>query len=214
MEFNGIKSITHEEEDRETLIFNKQSSDGGGGGGYYGGGVATVKVVEYMLSSMSIELLCKFPDNSAFDFDYTQSSIWSPLVPHPSNPSSPAPEIQRRLSYDEEEDDEGEQGGVKRTITDSCMFNCFRIHHKFSKKKMMAMKRRRSSFRGFGQLGPILSSNSVNLIADSSCSSPIQNKGWKKVLKAASKRFKKTMKKKESGAHLKLSSHGFSRIYY
>ena len=39
------------------------------------------KVVEYLQPVMSKELLCKFPDNSAFDFDYTQSSIWSPLVP-------------------------------------------------------------------------------------------------------------------------------------
>ena len=29
---------------------------------------------------MSKELLCKFPDNSVFNFDYSQSSIWSPLV--------------------------------------------------------------------------------------------------------------------------------------
>lgn len=39
------------------------------------------KVIEYLQPVMSKELLCKFPDNSAFDFDYTQSSIWSPLVP-------------------------------------------------------------------------------------------------------------------------------------
>lgn len=38
------------------------------------------KVVEYLEPLMSKELLCKFPDNSAFDFDYEQSSIWSPLV--------------------------------------------------------------------------------------------------------------------------------------
>lgn len=39
------------------------------------------KVVEYLEPLMSKELLCKFPDNSAFGFDYSQSSIWSPLVP-------------------------------------------------------------------------------------------------------------------------------------
>ncbi|EXB53571.1 hypothetical protein L484_009311 [Morus notabilis] len=41
----------------------------------------SAKVVEYLEPVMSKELLCKFPDNSAFDFDYSQSSIWSPLVP-------------------------------------------------------------------------------------------------------------------------------------
>ena len=42
----------------------------------------TTKVVYFLKPSMSKALLCKFPDNSfAFDFDYTQSSIWSPLVP-------------------------------------------------------------------------------------------------------------------------------------
>ena len=40
----------------------------------------SAKVVEYLEPLMSKELLCKFPDNSAFDFDYSQSSIWSPLV--------------------------------------------------------------------------------------------------------------------------------------
>ncbi|MQL74141.1 hypothetical protein Taro_006497 [Colocasia esculenta] len=41
-----------------------------------------VTTVEYLEPSMSRQLLCKFPDDSAFDFDYTQSGIWSPLVPH------------------------------------------------------------------------------------------------------------------------------------
>lgn len=41
----------------------------------------TTKVVEYLQPIMCRELLCKFPDNSAFGFDYAQSSIWSPLLP-------------------------------------------------------------------------------------------------------------------------------------
>lgn len=55
-----------EEEERELLI--------------------NLKVVEYLLPVMSKELLCKFPDNSAFDFDYSQSSIWSPLIPRTYSP--------------------------------------------------------------------------------------------------------------------------------
>ncbi|KVH98150.1 uncharacterized protein LOC112510957 [Cynara cardunculus var. scolymus] len=215
MDFNGPEPI-HQQEDRECLLMNTY------------GGIPSVKVVEYMLSSMSNELLCKFPDNSAFDFDYTQSSIWSPLVPHPSNPSSPAPDLQRKLSYDD--DEHGSDGmvwhsgdtstaavmmkkltaNIKDKIADSCVFSCFRIHPKIGKKKMVMMKRRRNSFRGFDQLGPI-SSDSSGVVADSGCSSPNQRKGWKKVLKAASKQFKKTMKKKESGVHLKLSN-GFSHF--
>ncbi|KAK1427707.1 hypothetical protein QVD17_16400 [Tagetes erecta] len=178
-----------QEEETQTLIINNNDT-----------GVASVKVVEYMLSSMSNELLCKFPDNSAFDFDYTQSSIWSPLLPHPSNPSSPALGLQRKLSYDEDEEEPKK--------FDSCMFNCFKVHHKFSKKKMMVtMKRRRSGLLGFDKLG--ICSNSGADLFDSASSSPIRIKGWKKVLKAASKKFKKTMKKKNSGSHL---NNGFSRI--
>ena len=40
------------------------------------------KVVYYMDPLMSKNLLQKFPDkSSAFDFNYSQSSIWSPFVP-------------------------------------------------------------------------------------------------------------------------------------
>ncbi|KAK8919361.1 hypothetical protein KSP39_PZI021510 [Platanthera zijinensis] len=39
-----------------------------------------VITVEHLVPSMSQELLCKFPDDSAFGFDYSQSQIWSPLL--------------------------------------------------------------------------------------------------------------------------------------
>ncbi|CAI9105299.1 OLC1v1004192C1 [Oldenlandia corymbosa var. corymbosa] len=51
----------------------------------YYGSCSKVKVVEYLECSMSKGLLCKFPDNSPFDFDYSQSSIWSPLIRRPSS---------------------------------------------------------------------------------------------------------------------------------
>ncbi|CAA6668651.1 unnamed protein product [Spirodela intermedia] len=40
--------------------------------------------VEYLEPTMSSHLLLKFPDNSAYDFDYSQSGIWSPLLPRGS----------------------------------------------------------------------------------------------------------------------------------
>lgn len=48
-----------------------------------------VITVEYLEPSMSRELVGKFPDNSAFDFEYSQSSIWSPLLPRDHH--APAP---------------------------------------------------------------------------------------------------------------------------
>ncbi|KAJ0804384.1 hypothetical protein HanPI659440_Chr02g0037421 [Helianthus annuus] len=212
--FNNIKQTqTTQQEESQTLIPINNEDDDDGNGYYYGTGVTTVKVVEYMLSSMSSELLRKFPDNSAFDFDYTQSAIWSPLVPHPSKPSSPVrPLKQGKLSFDEEET-ETDAGNVNDAKFDSCMFNCFRIGNEFGGNKIVGVKKRGMRNRGFGQLG-VNCLNSGNVSVDSGCSSPIRVKGWKKVLKAASKQFKKTMKKKDSGVHLKLSSNGFSKVSY
>lgn len=59
----------------------------------------TTKVVEYLEPFMSSELLCKFPDNSAYDFDYSQSTIWSPLVPRPYSPMDLDLITPRKLSY-------------------------------------------------------------------------------------------------------------------
>ena len=60
----------------------------------------TTKVVEYLEPVMSLELLCKFPDNSAYDFDYSQSTIWSPLIPRPYSPADLKLVTPRKLSYD------------------------------------------------------------------------------------------------------------------
>ncbi|KAK1282001.1 hypothetical protein QJS10_CPB22g00320 [Acorus calamus] len=43
--------------------------------------IERVITVEYLQPMMSRDLLAKFPDDSAFDFDYSQSAIWSPLIP-------------------------------------------------------------------------------------------------------------------------------------
>ncbi|KAJ0785423.1 hypothetical protein HanOQP8_Chr02g0042961 [Helianthus annuus] len=210
LNFNNIKQTeTTQQEESQTLIPINNDDDND----YYGTGVTTVKVVEYMLTSMSNELLHKFPDNSAFDFDYTQSAIWSPLVPHPSKPSSPVRPLKQGKLLFNEEVTETDAGNVNDTKFDSCMFNCFRIGNEFGGNKIVGVKKRGRRNRGFGELG-VNCLNSGNVGVDSGCSSPIRVKGWKKVLKAASKQFKKTMKKKDSGVHLKLSSNGFSKVSY
>ena len=69
-------------------------TDAGGDSGHNPAAAATVVVVErvvtveYLGQSMSRNLLGKFPDSSAFDFDYAQSGIWSPVNKIPS--ASPA----------------------------------------------------------------------------------------------------------------------------
>ena len=64
----------------------------GGGGGAAAPVVVVERVVtvEYLEQSMSRELLGKFPDSSAFDFDYSQSGIWSPLNKVPRGLPAPA----------------------------------------------------------------------------------------------------------------------------
>ncbi|VAH33941.1 unnamed protein product [Triticum turgidum subsp. durum] len=66
-------------------------TDAGGDNGNPGAAVLVVErvvTVEYLEQSMSRGLLGKFPDSSAYDFDYCQSGIWSPVNKIPSE--SPA----------------------------------------------------------------------------------------------------------------------------
>lgn len=157
----------------------------------YGGSL--VMVVEYLESSMSRDLLCKFPDNSCFDFDYSQSSIWSPLI-HPSFSSTKVTiatknvhscGISKRLAYDD-----GGNGltkiknvtaNFKRKFTDAVSDNL--------QKYQNLKKRKRKNSLDFP---PIHSSNKF----PSTSSTP--RKAWMKVLKTASKHFKKMKTKNGS----------------
>ncbi|GFQ05623.1 hypothetical protein PHJA_002706400 [Phtheirospermum japonicum] len=64
---------------------------------------------------MSNNLLSKFPDNLDFDFDYAQSSIWSPLLPRqlPNSTNAAGLDLSWRLSYGET-NEMGFLGNTKR----------------------------------------------------------------------------------------------------
>ncbi|PHU26473.1 hypothetical protein BC332_04805 [Capsicum chinense] len=136
-----------------------------------------VMVIEHLQCSMSKDLLCKFPDNSAFDFDYTQSSIWSPLVPRPLSPH-------RRLSYEDislgcigAANFKKVTAKIKRKLSNVVTENIRECHR---------LKKRKKKAFDFSRL------------PSSSSSTPTPRKGWAKVLKAASKHFKKRNNKKDS----------------
>ncbi|KAK3036602.1 hypothetical protein RJ639_031667 [Escallonia herrerae] len=112
-----------------------------------GGLATTVMVVEYLESSMSRDLLSKFPDNSAFDFDYSQSSIWFPMIPrlYPSFVNGGGG-MARQLRYGDE--DEGLVLGnknshfqkakinIKRKLSGTSVANNLQIYHKNKAKKI------------------------------------------------------------------------------
>ncbi|XP_074586828.1 uncharacterized protein LOC141842697 [Curcuma longa] len=117
-----------------------------------------VITVEYLEPSMSRELVGKFPDNSAFDFEYSQSGIWSPLLPRGHH--APAPllclQARKKLLY-----------GSSVTLR--------KVKAKFSNKKKQSAIGKNLDFT------PIPSPKLVRLL---------WNLGWKRVLRAAAKRFK------------------------
>ncbi|XP_009412438.2 uncharacterized protein LOC103993923 [Musa acuminata AAA Group] len=106
-----------------------------------------VVTVEYLELTMSRELLGKFPDNSAFDFDYSQSGIWSPLLPR------------------------GIDDARKKLLAGSPV-TLRRVKAKLTYKKWK--KKRPSAIRKSLDFSPV----------------PSPKLGWKRVLRAAAKRFK------------------------
>ncbi|XVE72402.1 hypothetical protein DITRI_Ditri11bG0036500 [Diplodiscus trichospermus] len=159
--------------------------------------LATAKVVEYLEPLMSRELLSKFPDNSAFDFDYTQSSLWSPLVPRayipadlefdPITPRKLASEFGFGLKLEKSKSSAKKfrPDIKKKIVTAAFSTNLNLLRNKNKKRKKMASDFSQTPVKG-------------------GCA-PIITKGWSKMLKAASKHFKR--KKKESTVHMKLPNY-------
>ncbi|XP_048327999.2 uncharacterized protein LOC107416687 [Ziziphus jujuba] len=167
----------------------------------------TTKVVEYLEPFMSKELLYKFPDNSAFDFDYTQSSIWSPLVPRAYTPMDFDLDLDfltpKKLNYDmgfelgKRSSLKKLTSHVKKKISTTPLkinlsaWKSKKKHKNYNSKKKKKMMMKMSS--DFSPTPPL----------KGACN-PAARKIWNKVLKAASKHFKK---KKDTATHVRLSNY-------
>lgn len=163
------------------------------------------KTIEYLEPVMSKELLQKFPESSAFGFDYSQSSIWSPLVPFPHDAYAvDMDSVTPRKLYCEFDQTLGvhfEDGTVKRSREKKRTPNLkkklndvginLKILKGIKKKKTPMMAR-----KGYG-FSPVP--------AKAVSCAPVIAKKWNKLLKAASKSFKKT--RKDPTVHVKLSSY-------
>ncbi|GMY38786.1 hypothetical protein FCV25MIE_34030 [Fagus crenata] len=142
----------------------------------------STKVVYFLDTSMSKQLLCKFPDtSSAFDFDQTQSSIWSPLVPRiysAMDYPKPRNRNRRRVSI----------GGAGMG---------------YKLKKFTSNIKKKLNVTAFNlNLNPF-NNNKINPSHFSE--TPLKTtKAWTKALKATSIQFKK---KKDPTAHVKLSTY-------
>ncbi|XP_050234148.1 uncharacterized protein LOC126682477 [Mercurialis annua] len=140
--------------------------------------LSSCKVVEYLGPLMSKDLLFKFPDYSAFDFDYSQSSIWSPLVPRLHSPMDLSDSdfiTPRKLSFG---------------------FGINLGSNEIKKRNSCSKKFKKIKFLASG-MSPSPSKNACV---------PFAAKGWNKVLKAASKHFK-NKKKRDCAGHVKLSNY-------
>ncbi|KAJ0027151.1 hypothetical protein Pint_36663 [Pistacia integerrima] len=162
----------------------------------------TAKVIEYLEPLMSRDLLCKFPDNSAFDFDYSQSSLWSPLVPRPYSPMDLDLVTPLKLSYDDfgggfELEKKMRNHSAKKTGFGTIFKKKLNINVDLLKQTMKKKKK----------MVNVMASEFSPASVKGSCV-PISSKKWSKMLKAASKHFKKTKtkKKRDPAVHVKISS--------
>ncbi|KAF8704201.1 hypothetical protein HU200_031697 [Digitaria exilis] len=136
--------------------------------------VERVVTVEYLEQSMSRELLGKFPDSSAFDFDYSQSGIWSPLTKVPRG---------------------GAEAEAAASSTDFLIANpkrraraggCFKDSGAGGKSRW---RRRRRRLRRDGSFLDLHETGRARLDFSPPAPSPAKE-GWRRVLKAAIRKFK------------------------
>ncbi|MCL7033239.1 hypothetical protein MKW94_029835 [Papaver nudicaule] len=142
---------------------------------------------------MATNLLCKFPDNSAFDFDYSQSGIWSPLLHRGGGPiklktsisvDSSSDDMRKKLLDDVEEEEEENLLNGKENRINSCSNVTGKMKNKIGVKMMKMMKKKMKNNKS--------SSSSLDLsITPMAKKGFTPRKGWEKVLRAATKQFKK-----------------------
>ncbi|XP_058096295.1 uncharacterized protein LOC131241841 [Magnolia sinica] len=134
--------------------------------------IERVITVEYLEPSMSRDLLCKFPDTSPFDFDYHQSGIWSPLLPRHNHSlisidCIPFAEKRRKIG-----------DGSQKMLQEKLKKASVKIQKALKMTVSNSNKKKKKKKQTF-DFSP----------------TPVQGsaprKGWCKVLRAASKRFKK-----------------------
>ncbi|WVY94775.1 hypothetical protein V8G54_033863 [Vigna mungo] len=185
----SVKEKAREEEEEEQAVVLK-----------------TTKVVEYLVPKMSIELLCKFPDNSAFDFDYSQSTIWSPLLPTPScSPMDFDLITPKKLSYDM---GLGARCSVKKEgskLRKKFNLNLHFINkHGKNKNKKLSSDFSPTPFKG--ACNPIMNKGQnveCDYLLEIICVFGLIQR-WARALKAASKQFKKWKTTRDPIAHVML----------
>ncbi|CAN6240058.1 unnamed protein product [Urochloa humidicola] len=151
--------------------------------------VERVVTVEYLEQSMSRELLGKFPDSSAFGFDYSQSGIWSPLNKVPRG--SPGPASLRTGGACAAE--------AEAAIASSSDFlianpkrkaragGCIRLRDSGAGGKSRWRRRR---LRRDGSFLDLHDTGRARLDFSPPAPSPAKEGGWRRVLKAAIRKFK------------------------
>lgn len=153
-----------------------------------------LKVVQYVDPLMEKELLSKFPDSySEFDFDYSQSSIWSPLVPRRYNFNFPVLELKTPSPKKK-----------KLSISNGFGGGGFKMMRKSAIKRVTANIKKNITTTTAAALNLNLVNNIKNkkktTMKKELSSTPI--KGWSKVLKPRLNAFKK--KRKDPRVHMRL----------
>lgn len=189
-----------------------------------------IKVVEYLEPMMAKELLGKFPDNSAFDFDYTQSSIWSPLAPRPYKSLEYPPftlNISSSFDLDSLDSDAGSCADAEGVVSGTpepprCMakYNGFGLITRRAMKRVssnlknmatstaMNLNLGNKKFKKKNKIQDLCAPHMLPLMPTPP--SATKRGRWAKVLKVASKQFKNKKKKDAvqlGQGHLKLPNY-------